>query len=464
MAFFAVTPGSFHQVAEVLTEAKGTRMSISGWFHGSPPERPAPLPLPAPTFLAPSRLRGRAVLPGSAASLGEDDADRSGPAAGADSGSQAVALDVELLSRWVHPRWLATVISGSDTADHFADTGSIELCPFLRADAYSAALAAMRAQQWHRVGPAHLREYAVAAACHCEPEGFLPHSVTSVDAKEPRQASLAAPVLPVGALSLSALKKSLAATGTPAAASAASSPDSEAVESYARASSAIGGPRAAWRTQATTGPDAAVKLWQFLRSAEFADFFGVLTGCGQVQRWAVEARALTAGSYTLVTDPQLQQRRRSKVAEAEEEEEASSKRPMQVAASHEHEADGSGDDSDDDDEEADEEELLRLEACFCMLDNHQTVPGAAASAAASSSPSATAAPADAGGDASSLSWPEAVGGYTVMLSAEEELCTVEPRANALSILGVPDGATTFVKFITAECPGVRYDVRIQADA
>jgi len=40
-AFFAVTPSSFHQVAEVMTKSK-CRLSVSGWFHGEPILRPAP--------------------------------------------------------------------------------------------------------------------------------------------------------------------------------------------------------------------------------------------------------------------------------------------------------------------------------------------------------------------------------------------------------------------------------------
>lgn len=433
MAFFAVTPGSFHQVAEVLTEAKGARMSISGWFHGAPVSRPSPLPLPAPTFLPPTRLRGRSALAAATDGSGGPDAD-----------GEAITLDAELLSRWIHPRWLATVLSGSETADHFAESGSIELCPFLRRDAYAAAVAAMRVQQWHRVGPPHLREYAVAAACHCEPADFLPLSQASTDTSDPQQPSLTAPVPAVGALPLRAIR-----TGVPEASSAveaAASAAAGAVAAYASLNTAMGGPGAAWRSPASTSPDAALRLWQFLRSAECADFLGVLTGCGQVRRWAVEARALTAGSYTLVTDPQLQHRRRSGGVDGSEAlaaggvDEASAKRAS-LDAKEDAEDGAPGGEEEDEEAGSSEDEGLRLEACLCLLDNHRAAAGDEAD-----------------------SWPEAVGGYTVMLSADEELCTVEPRANALSVLGVPDGATTFVKFITAECPGVRYDVRMQAES
>jgi len=42
-AFFPVGPKSFHQVAEVLSEDK-VRLSLSGWFHGSPADRPVRVP------------------------------------------------------------------------------------------------------------------------------------------------------------------------------------------------------------------------------------------------------------------------------------------------------------------------------------------------------------------------------------------------------------------------------------
>ena len=42
MVFFEVTEKSYHQVAEILTKDK-SRLSIGGWFHGKPYERPKPI-------------------------------------------------------------------------------------------------------------------------------------------------------------------------------------------------------------------------------------------------------------------------------------------------------------------------------------------------------------------------------------------------------------------------------------
>ncbi|CAF3909557.1 unnamed protein product [Rotaria sordida] len=49
LAFFEVTDKSYHQVAEVLNEKQGARLSINGWLHGPINARPVPIfePLPA---------------------------------------------------------------------------------------------------------------------------------------------------------------------------------------------------------------------------------------------------------------------------------------------------------------------------------------------------------------------------------------------------------------------------------
>ena len=57
VAFFEVTPKSFHQVAEVLSKDK-TRLSVGGWFHsaGSDPERPQKYIEPRPAVVSPQDI------------------------------------------------------------------------------------------------------------------------------------------------------------------------------------------------------------------------------------------------------------------------------------------------------------------------------------------------------------------------------------------------------------------------
>ena len=51
-AFFAVSPVSFHQVSEVVTQNK-CRLSVSGWFHGEPILRPPPFLEPVKNLTKP---------------------------------------------------------------------------------------------------------------------------------------------------------------------------------------------------------------------------------------------------------------------------------------------------------------------------------------------------------------------------------------------------------------------------
>lgn len=460
LAFFAVTPGSFHQVAEVLTATKGSRMSISGWFHGKAPPRPGPVPLPVPTFTIPSRVRSR-LAPGLVLTDGATAHATTGAAAAdsdddVDDDAEEVSLDLELLSRWINPQWLTIAVSGAQMQEHFAENGSIELAPFLDQTAYDAALKAMRVQSWIAVGPPHLRQYRVAASCNSEGASLLAGSESasssgaaaadsagSSEAARVPVAAAPAPPQVASALSLAAVAAAVASddVASPHAASAkASTAAADAVSEYAHANRLAGGPGTRWREQSAAVPDAATLLWQMLDSREFADFLAVLTGAGRVASWAVEARAIGQGSYTLVTDPDLKRARRRKGAPEDSSAEPAAKRgaasgtvvaPVPTPT-------GSRESSVAGDSEDEEDDPLRVEACLCMLD---PFPGVDADEP----------------------WPEEAGGYTVMLTSDEELCTVDPASNSLSVLGVPPGATTFVKFVTGSAPGVRYDVCMRAN-
>ena len=58
-------------------------------------------------------------------------------------------------------------------------------------------------------------------------------------------------------------------------------------------------------------------------------------------------------------------------------------------------------------------------------------------------------------------WPEAVGGYTTFLTADEEVATAMPRPNTLSLVLRPPAVMSFVKYVTAAAPGNRYDVALR---
>ncbi|XP_052257592.1 prolyl 3-hydroxylase OGFOD1-like [Dreissena polymorpha] len=121
--FFEVSPGSYHQVAEVLSESK-TRLSIAGWFHGPPIKRPKP-------FIEPA-------LPLAAYGNIEDD----------------VFFD------WINPVYLGPATQGS-IQEKFENDSEIELQDFLVKDKYDALMKALSSSDvtWKMMAPANKRCY-----------------------------------------------------------------------------------------------------------------------------------------------------------------------------------------------------------------------------------------------------------------------------------------------------------------
>ncbi|XP_022105477.1 prolyl 3-hydroxylase OGFOD1-like [Acanthaster planci] len=121
--FFEVTPVSFHQVAEVLAQDK-CRLSVSGWFHGPPVDRPAPYVEP------------RLALQ-SHCTLQEDE-----------------------IFEWISPLYLDP-LSQSEIQDRFSDDSEIQLENFLQKDKYELVSKAVASSdiRWQRIGPANKRNY-----------------------------------------------------------------------------------------------------------------------------------------------------------------------------------------------------------------------------------------------------------------------------------------------------------------
>ncbi|XP_076439977.1 prolyl 3-hydroxylase OGFOD1-like [Babylonia areolata] len=137
--FFEVSPGSFHQVAEVLAEDK-TRLAISGWFHGPPVRRPPPYVEPP--------------MPVSACGSIKDD---------------------EFFD-WINPVYLSQDIQ-NEIRERFEAESELELTNFLKEEKYEQLLAALSNQErtWTHRGPPNKRNYDVCLADHLPPtaESFL---------------------------------------------------------------------------------------------------------------------------------------------------------------------------------------------------------------------------------------------------------------------------------------------------
>lgn len=146
IAFFEVSALSHHQVAEVLNDLKGPRMSISGWFHGKPVARPPLPPLP-PIRYIPCRAPVAALTDAV-------------PVAGSGASSNVALHDAAMdeAARWINPMYLRPAVLQQIRAT-FAEQESVELQQFLRPEVYACVMRAMGVQSWQRVGPPNFASY-----------------------------------------------------------------------------------------------------------------------------------------------------------------------------------------------------------------------------------------------------------------------------------------------------------------
>jgi len=126
-AFFEVSPVSFHQVSEVMADKK--RLSINGWYHGSPVVRP-------PKYIEPPR-----------------------PV------KTPCHIEQEDLYSWINHVYLDPWTQ-AEIKKKFKEESEIELEQFLAEDKYEALLEAIKSQdlKWQYEGPANKRHYEVSSA------------------------------------------------------------------------------------------------------------------------------------------------------------------------------------------------------------------------------------------------------------------------------------------------------------
>ncbi|KAM9366795.1 prolyl 3-hydroxylase OGFOD1 [Symphorus nematophorus] len=127
LALFEVSPVSFHQVSEVLTEDK-CRLSLSGWFYGPSLERP-PRHIEAPIPRNPHLPR-----------------------------------DETLLLEWVNPVYL-DISYQERIQTEFEDSSEIQLKDFLKEEKFREVSEELRLTQiqWTKRGPPNKRCYEVAS-------------------------------------------------------------------------------------------------------------------------------------------------------------------------------------------------------------------------------------------------------------------------------------------------------------
>jgi len=135
-AFFEVSPVSYHQVSEVFS---GARLSVAGWFHGPPIQRP-PKPLPSPRcFQAPGDV------------------------------------PQETLFSWVNPLYLAEATQAS-VRRQFQEDSEIVLEAFLdqgKFDALAEEVQASPKMAWLWAGPPNRAHYQHLGTLSAQAKEFL---------------------------------------------------------------------------------------------------------------------------------------------------------------------------------------------------------------------------------------------------------------------------------------------------
>ncbi|KAI1890001.1 hypothetical protein AGOR_G00168710 [Albula goreensis] len=123
LVFFEVSPVSFHQVSEVISEDK-CRLSVSGWFHGRSLERP-------PRYIEPAPLR-----------------------------NPHLPRDETLLFEWINPVYLGMDYQ-QQVQEEFEETSEILLKNFLKEEKFKEVNEALKQAevQWVRRGPPNKRCY-----------------------------------------------------------------------------------------------------------------------------------------------------------------------------------------------------------------------------------------------------------------------------------------------------------------
>uniref|UniRef100_A0A8D0B1Q7 Prolyl 3-hydroxylase OGFOD1 n=1 Tax=Salvator merianae TaxID=96440 RepID=A0A8D0B1Q7_SALMN len=123
LAFFEVSPVSFHQVAEVVSKGK-CRLSVSGWFHGPSVARPAPS----------AELR----LPL----------------------SPHIPHDHEILYDWINPIYL-DMDSQAKIQEEFEERSEMLLKDFLKKEKFQLVCDALKKEdlRWSNRGPPNKRRY-----------------------------------------------------------------------------------------------------------------------------------------------------------------------------------------------------------------------------------------------------------------------------------------------------------------
>lgn len=161
-----------------------------------------------------------------------------------------------------------------------------------------------------------------------------------------------------------------------------------------------------------------------LLSQEFIQLISDSTGLN-FDSVSYEVRCFTHGNYTMLTDPHYKASAKKKKADAV------AKRASEAMGNAEY-ADNQ---ADDEEEDIAQETSSFVEVNLCL-----------------------ATPPDFTSSEETSEWPEEAGGYVSYMTEDDQLLCVPPKENSLSLVLKEPGVMSFVKFVTQDAPGPRFDV------
>lgn len=336
IAFFEVSHKSFHQVAEVFSDIKGPRLSISGWFHGKTPLPPPQMPLiKGPTFYKCSKLFST----------------RRG------SMKETYMPCTSVFNPLYTKQGVISQMKKSFTRD-----ASLQLDGFLQPGTAKSFRSQFGSEKydWVPIGPINQQSFRIMN-------------------------------LPLSHDSISNILSSQSITY----------PKTYSFQTF---------------------------VFEQLLSETFYEFICNTTGL-IFDQVSIQIRCFTHGDYTMLTDPHYKASTKKKKAEAVVKRALEAVEKLNTLEI--------------------QKDLYNEEEDRDFIDNKSSFVEVNLCLAT---------PPDYTSTNETSEWPEEAGGYVSYMTEDDQLLCVPPKENSLSLVLKEPGVMSFVKFVTSDAPGPRYDI------
>jgi Rps23 Pro-64 3,4-dihydroxylase Tpa1-like proline 4-hydroxylase len=339
IAFFEVSHKSFHQVAEVFSDIKGPRLSISGWFHGKTPLPPPQMPLiKGPIFYKCNKLFSTR------------------------RGTMNETYTLQSSTSVFNPLYTKQGVI-SQMKKSFTRDASLQLDGFLQPGIAKSIRSQFGSEKydWVPIGPINQQSFRIMN-------------------------------LPLSRDSISDILSSQSITY----------PKTYSFQTF---------------------------VYEQLLSETFYELICNTTGL-KFDQVSIQIRCFSHGDYTMLTDPHYKASTKKKKAEAV------AKRALEaVGKINTLEVNNDKEEEEEEDRDDIDNKSSFVEVNLCL-----------------------ATPPDYTCTSETSEWPEEAGGYVSYMTEDDQLLCVPPKENSLSLVLKEPGVMSFVKFVTSDAPGPRYDI------